>query len=350
MNTVSIILVNFNGTNDTVECLQSLSSSTYKEYNVFLIDNGSALENFEEYLLKIKTAGESFNRIYAISNQTDCARTLLIKKHFDPVYNLSDFQQISNDHQNLILLFNENNTGFAAANNVCIQLAQKLKSEYYWLLNNDTVIEKQSLNSLIHFSKILKEKKQKAGLIGSKILYYNGKNIIQTIGGIFNPLTSRQYHKGLNEKDTGQYDNDEVKIDYPYGASIFLNNSFLNEVGLMNEKYFLYFEELDWAIRARRKGFVNKFCYESKILHKQGKSTGKKMNKVRSPFNACLKSRNLLMFYRQHYFALLPIAWLRLFLNALRAFTKKDFTESKIIMKVLFGFKNCFLLQQKTNS
>ncbi len=348
MNTTSIILVNYNGTNDTVECLLSLNSSTYKQYNVFLIDNGSALENFEEYLLKIKTTGKNFNRIYAISNQADSARTLLIKKHFDPVYNLNEFHDISNDSQNLILLFNENNTGFAAANNACIQLAQKLKSEYYWLLNNDTVIEKQSLNSLIHFSNKLKEKKQKPGLIGSKILYYNSDNRIQTIGGIFNPFTSRQYHKGLNENDKGQYDYPDVKIDYPYGASIFFTANFLNEVGLMNEKYFLYFEELDWAIRAKRKGFETKFCFESKVFHKQGNSTGKKMNKARSPFNACLKSRNLLLFYRQHYFALLPIAWFRLLLNAFRAFTKKDFSEAKIIMKVLFGFKNCFLVQQKT--
>ena len=347
MTDTSIILINYNGSADTVECLQSLRTSSNQHFNVFLIDNGSTLSTFEDYLIKIKNESKYFSKVFVITEYSQPDRTILVKKYFDSA--IINQTQLTDTPVNssLILIFNNSNTGFAAANNTCIRLAQKLKSKYYWLLNNDTIIEKNSLTALIHFSEKLNKKNIRLGLVGSKVLYYQKRNILQTVGGIFNPYTTRQYHKGLNETDNGQYDNYEVSIDYPYGAAIFFDDRFLNEVGLLNEKYFLYYEELDWAVRAKRKKFESRFCFESKVYHKQGNATGKKMNKSRSPFNTCLKSRNLLSFYAQHYLALLPVAWLRLLFNAIKSLLKNDLPEAKITIQVLFGFKNCFLIQQK---
>ncbi len=349
MATTGIIIVNYNGTTDTIECLQSLYSLSSNDFNVYLIDNGSSLENFEDYLIRIKKISARFKEVQALVDIATSNRTDLINKYFNTQQTSDHLSNEPTEHPVLFLIFNETNKGFAAANNQGILLAQKLNAAYFWLLNNDTVLESDSLNALIRFSELIKSENQQPGLIGSKVLFYNNQNTIQTIGGIFNPFTSRQYHKGHKEKDNGQYDHAEVKINYPYGASIFFDTNFLNEVGLMNEKYFLYFEELDWSVRAMRKGFESRFCFESRVFHKQGNATGKKMNKTRSPFNTCLKSRNLLLFYTQHYFTLLPVAWLRLLLNAIKAFIKNDFEEAKMITRVLFGFRNCFLIQQKND-
>lgn len=349
MTDAGIIIVNFNGTNDTVECLHSLHLSSYSNYNVYLVDNGSSLHNFEEYLIRIKEAGELFNEVRALIDSVSSERISLIEKYFHTIQTTDDQQHPLNQKKVLYLIFNETNKGFAAANNQGIQTAQKLNAEYFWLLNNDTVIESDSLQALIRFAEKIKTKKQQPGLIGSKVLFYHNRNIIQTIGGVFNPYTSRQYHKGLNEIDNGQFDTDKIKIDYPYGASIFFDRNFLNQVGFMSEKYFLYFEELDWATRSKRLGFESRFCFDSRVFHKQGNSTGKKMNKARSPFNTCLKSRNLLLFYHQFYFFLLPAAWFRLLFNALKAVLKNNIAETKIIFKVLLGFRDCNLIQKKIN-
>ena len=168
------------------------------------------------------------------------------------------------------------NGGFAAGNNIGIKYAlAKNDFEYVWLLNNDTVIERDSLTNMVNrFQR--KVVTEQIGIMGSKLMYYHNPQIIQAMGGVYSDWKARGYHLGGLEKDIGQYDNDEFikDVSYPVGASMLLSKQFLQDVGLMNEEYFLYYEELDWMERAKAKRYRLDISYESKVYHKEGGSIG----------------------------------------------------------------------------
>ena len=114
----------------------------------------------------------------------------------------------------------------------------------------------------------------------------------------------------------------------------------------MQEDYFLYYEELDWVMRGKRKKIPVRICGSSKVFHKQGTTTGKKMEASLTPFTACLHHRNFLLFYKRFFPMLYPVAVARLFAKSINCFLKGQKTEAKILFKVILGFKNCSVYQK----
>ncbi len=337
---VAVILVNHNGADDTIECLHSLLNSSYQNFKVILIDNNSTHENFTKliewsngnYLPKFDTPASIAHCLK--EDIIFPLRFKILDKYSGKNFSPSDFDPT----EKYFLLRNPANSGFAVANNIGIRLAQHLNCEYFWLLNNDTVVEKNALQNLITFSE--NGSIEADGIIGSCVMYYNQPEIIQSLGGKFNSWTAKSYHVKQGMK-LNSIQSMPPEIDCPYGASMFVSKNFISEVGEMCEDYFLFYEELDWAIRAKQKGKSVGVCLNSMVFHKQGRSTGKKMDKQASPFISCLHSRNLLFFYRKFFPSLYQIALLRLFAKAMRSFAKGNTADFKIIMKVIAGFKNC---------
>ncbi|MGC6431540.1 MAG: glycosyltransferase family 2 protein [Jejuia sp.] len=240
---VSIVSVNYDQPEVTCEMLESLRSATYPNFETFVVDNASP---------------------------NKCPN--IIKEKYPEI--------------NLII--STKNLGFAGGNNIALKQA---KGDYILLLNNDTEVKPDFLESLVE----LMETKKDIGIVSSKILYYYEDNVIQYAGASpINHITSRNRFYGHNEKDHGQF-NEITETCYPHGACMMIRKSVLEELGLLYEGYFLYYEELDFAERVKQAGYKIYYQPNSSILHKESISTGKN-----SPLKTYYMNRNRVLFLRRN--------------------------------------------------
>ena len=263
---VAIVILNWNGWKDTIECLESLYQINYPHYRIVLVDNNSS----DESLLKIKSY---------------CSGKIKVKSNFfeynennKPIpikeYSKEESEYITNKkdltNNTLILIKNDTNYGFAEGNNIGIRYAlQTLNADYVLLLNNDTIVDKDFLGEMVSLGKI----DENIGIVGPKIYYYNDPDIIWCIGGKIGWKLARGLHVGTNEVDNGQYSRTE-EFDYVSGSAFLVKREVIDRVGLMDKKFFLYFEESDLALRASKKGYKSVYAPEAKIWHKVSKSGG----------------------------------------------------------------------------
>ena len=243
---VYIILVNYNGCEDTIECVQSLSEMDYEEYRIVVVDNGSSDDSLEKLNL------------------------------------------IRNDK--IIVIDAQMNLGFSGGNNVGINYALEHGAEYILLLNNDTIVQKNFLRELVCTAREYDNK----AVITSKILYAFDEKSIWYAGGIFNSITSRTSSIGIHELDEGQYDICKV-VSFVSGCCMFIPVGIIREVGLMSEEYFLYCEDTDFCCRIMKKGYQLVYQPSSVIFHKVSASTTK-LNELMNYYIV----RNKLIMVRKH--------------------------------------------------
>lgn len=321
---VSIIILNWNGWEDTIECLESLYQINYPNYDVILVDNASSndsLKKIKEYCDgKIEVESNFFRY-----NHTNKPIKLLefIKGDFE--INNSIFREFLSLSANkrLILIKNDKNYGFAKGNNIGIEYAIKnLDPRYVLLLNNDTVVDKCFLNELINCG----ERKENIAAIQSAIYYYNDKNKLQSLGGNLNIVTGGEYNLTANE--------DFLDCDRLIGAAMLIKLNAIEKVGLIDEKYFLYMEETDWCYRAKKKGFKLEGCKKSKVWHKLYSSSGKN-----NPILNYYWTRNMILFYIKNCKQYLPIFMIffsiKKCIQIVFLMSKLDFLNIKAI---LYGF------------
>ncbi|GGL57256.1 glycosyltransferase family 2 protein [Sporolactobacillus putidus] len=252
---VAIIIVNWNGYKDTSECLASIGKLSYNDFKVFIVDNGSSDNSY--HLLKTFITQTSLD--YAVE-----------------------------------LLKSNENLGFAGGNNIAIKQALNQGFEYFWMLNNDTVVDPKALLYLVE--EISKNKN--IGIVGSKIYYYNSDTIWYA-GGLVNKMTGFTKHIGNKQIDTGQFNNIKL-VDYITGCSLLFRKELLDEIGFMMEDYFLYCEEVDWNIRASKFGWKLVYIPKSVVYHKVSKSSGGALNLspevtyyyIRNPFVTIKRTQN----------------------------------------------------------
>lgn len=145
-----------------------------------------------------------------------------------------------------------------------------------WLLNNDTEVQPDSLTRLVERA----QEDDSIGIVGSTLLYHHNRRRVQALGGArYNRWLGVAKHIGEGQnwdkiKDNIRRDEIERQMDYVVGASMLVSRRFIEAVGLMSEDYSLYFEELDWAIRGKKKGFRLAWAPDSIVYHKEGATTG----------------------------------------------------------------------------
>jgi len=301
-----IVVLNYNGFDDTVECIESLLKIE-DEFKIVVVDNSESEDDFN----KFKARFPKFRFFY--------------EKHYERV---SD---------RVVFIKSLKNGGFSAGNNIGIRYAFFCGDfKYIWVLNNDTVVDKNAL-------KFLKEKiekvDKKVGFLGNKLLYYNS-NTIQAIGGKYNKFIAQAVGVGAFEEDKGQYDREDIRkiVDYPVGASMFFKKEFLEEVGLFNETYFLYFEEMDYVIRAKNMGWDFDICYKAKVWHKEGKSTREHLF-LRSEFSDLINLKNRIIFTKRYFPCYLPFVYLSFVPVIMNRIKRKRFKVIKEIVKFMIGIK-----------
>lgn len=228
---ICIILVNYNGYDDTVECIKSIENSDYDNYKIILVDNGSKDKN--------KILNDNY-----INNAAD-------------------------------VIISEENLGFSGGNNLGIKYAQeKYDPEYYLLLNNDTVITKDTISNL----KKGFDFDRKAGIITGKIYYFSEPKTIWAAGGKFNFNTGIADQPELGKIDDGvQYEN-TCEVSFATGCTMLISKQVINTVGYLEESYFLYAEDTDYCCRVLNAGFKIIYVGKALIYHKVSASTGKQSN------------------------------------------------------------------------
>jgi len=222
---VSIIILNWNGYADTAECLNSLQELDYPNYRVLVVDNGS----------------------------TDDSPT-----------------KIRDGYPWVVLVKNDKNFGFAEGNNIGIREALNWEPEYILLLNNDTVIDKNTVAEMVRGF----ESDSKVGAIGAAIYSYYQPHIIESTGAQISLRTGRVYHTehGQSEK---RRDNTKYKeVDAISGCAMMIKKKIIGEVGLMDPDFFCYVEDIDWCLRMRKTGYKMVTALDAKVWHKGGRSTG----------------------------------------------------------------------------
>jgi GT2 family glycosyltransferase len=267
MNKVYIVLVNYNNYADTIECLESLLKSSYLNFQIFIVDNSlndTSTENLSSWMA---------NNDYNISTDfKDLIFPLEHKPVSHDVVNEVEFNTGNKTFEKKITIIRAKNNGFAAANNIVLKYIMENGAEasLIWILNNDTVVEKNTLYNLVDFYQHNINNKY---ILGSKLMHYNRPNVIQAVAGNYNAWIGKHTHVGNGEEDFGQYDDYKPgEMDYPVGASVFLSKLFIEQAGLMCEDYFLYFEELDWVKTGNQYGFTMALVPDAVVYHKEGAS------------------------------------------------------------------------------
>jgi GT2 family glycosyltransferase len=295
MSRTAIILVNWNGWKDCVECLSSLFASEGQEsFDAWLVDNGSTDDSVEQM-----TA-------WAVGQSHFCFPALPGVRHLAPddrpSFRLHDWNggitglRPAAQVARLNIVRNRTNSGFAGGNNVGIAAASVDRYSHFWLLNTDTVITNDALNQLL----IRAAENSDVGMVGSTLVYYHRPQVVQALGGArFDEKGLRSPHIGDGSalgavpRDTVARQRIEAEMAYVIGASMLVSSNFLRSIGPMCEDYFLYYEEWDWALRARGR-YTLAYAPSSVVFHKVGGSSAKPQSDL---------SMRLLCENRLHFFA-----------------------------------------------
>lgn len=200
---------------------------------------------------------------------------------------------------------NDNNLGVAAGNNQGILMALSEGCEWILLLNNDTTFPSNFLSELIASSSQLGRR-----VTVPKIYFDNPSGHIWYGGGGFNPRRGYTgYHTGIGEPDHGQFDIESI-VDYSPTCAMLIHQSVFIDVGLMDESYFVYFDDTDFCWRLKQLSIPIGYTPSTSLVHKVGGSTGGS----ESPFTIRMTSRNRLYFLRKHFGVIRANLWMPVFL------------------------------------
>jgi hypothetical protein len=236
MPKVSIIILNWNGLNDTIECLDSVYRLEYPNFEVVVVDNCS-------------TDGSVGN--------------------------------ISREFPQAFLIENSKNLGFTGGNNVGMKYAMRVGADYVWLLNNDTVVEPHTLAKLVEEA----EQSPQTGLVSPVIYCYDCHEKVQFMGA---------YVDFTNFNVTKVKDSKELEIQLIqrnlilWGTALLIKRKVIETVGYLSEKYFAYVEDCDYSFRAMKANYRASVRLDAHIFHKGSQSTGR-----HSPIQVFLGTRNL---------------------------------------------------------
>ena len=276
---VGIVIVDYYGLADTLECLNSI--------------------------LKCSLNDDLVIRVYVVDNSTE---------------GLLEVDKLPSGLK-CKLIANSMNRGFAGGNNDGIKSALLEGCEWIALINNDTVFVDDSLMRAVSFL----GESSSYGICGLRNYYFDRPDELWQSG--FRNCPKRATQFGVNPKDSPF--EGIVDVDYVPGSSMIVNAEVFNKIGLLNEDYFAYYEENDFCMRARSAGFKTCYLYDSKILHKVGRSSG-------GLLKFYLRSRNSNLFWRRNG------SYYNVMMNSVRFFLRANklmlnYKEWKYLMVYLWA-------------
>lgn len=284
------VILNYNGWRDTIACANSLLASVERPAWIVIVDNASTDGSVQALRQWAETAGCPWY---------ECA---------DPTTTVP--------RGSLILMQAGKNGGYAAGNNLGLRLLLANGADAFWILNNDVVVAPDAMRAMLDrlFSK------KRPGLCGARI-HYAGTDMIQCrAGGTACRWTALAtldgYRFSIRKALATPPEVVESRINFIYGACVMASRNFVQSVGLMDERFFLYCEEQDWAYSAKGK-FDLAYAEKAAVWHKEGSSTGHSYRHVNIKA-LLLLARSRLLLTRKHFPYALPVVALSICFSALR--------------------------------
>jgi GT2 family glycosyltransferase len=346
---IYLIVIAYGGGARTIECLESLFKIDYPSFKILLVDNKSR----DDSLDRIFSWARGDAPVHCISDQHAIVSRVLppVKKpvsvsffNHSRIDGIDQFrEEKSNDDQcydhQLMIIRSEKNMGYAYGANIGMTFAKDRDDiDFCWILNNDVVVDKAALACLVKKADIARSGDYRIGCWGAKMLFYDNSDIIQSVGCRFNRWCAIGFLIGAYSKDNGHYDKKKIKIDYLNGASLFVDMRMVSDIGLMNEEYFLYYEEVDWAIRAKKKGWLWDICLDAKVFHKEGGALGtSQKGSLRSIMADYYGLRNRLIFTRKFYPYACVTVYLSFFIVFLNRIVRGQFGRLKLAWRAMLG-------------
>lgn len=334
--TLGVVLVNYRRAADTIECLETLLRSS-APLQVAVVDNASGDGSIETIMAwaagthRAEAASSALARLSAPPLRKPLPCTLLT----------ADAAGTTPPATVLTVIDAGSNRGFAGGNNLGLRhLLLNRQINAFWLLNNDTVVAPDAAAALLARMAAT----PRVGMCGTRTMFYWQPDIIQALNGSrFNLLTGTS--RSIGGGRTGHFGYNPATIaeqtDFVLGASLAVSRAFLETVGPMEERYFLYFEEIDWAVRNRRRGddaFETAFAHGAIVWHKEGGSIGSSGRKgQRSAFSDYWLARSRLAFMRRHYLWLLPWHWLVTLAVAGLRLVRRQPDKAGAVLRALMG-------------
>ena len=245
---ISVIIVNYNGKKYNDACIASILNSTIKEQlRIVVVDNFSTDDSLEA--LRGKWGA----------------------------------------HKQVHILALDDNYGFSKANNEGIRYSMEQGIDYYFLLNNDTEIEPDTIERMFLSGQ------EKNAIVVPKVLYADRRDVIWCAGGTFTPVIKKTVQSGFNQRDNGQYDKSGACL-FANGCAFLLSRQIVEKIGFLDERFFLYYEDVEYSMRAARNNIGVYYCAEAVVYHKVNGSTGGN----EKPANAYYITRNWLLCNRLH--------------------------------------------------
>lgn len=288
-----VLIVNWNGWKDTIECLESMLRLCTVEYRVVVCDNGSE----DGSLDRIRAWADGALPARSVNPALSWLTSPPLPKPI-PHRSFTRAEAEGNapmGDEPLVLIQTGDDLGYAGGNNVGLRFAlHDPAARYFWIVNNDTVVDPEALSALVRYAK----EHPFVGMCGSLQRSYYHPGEIQALGGFrYQRWTGRVMMQG---RDANLLHIPPQPMDYVDGASMLVSRSFVEQIGLLDESYFIYFEELDWAERAKGR-FTLGYAPDSVIYHKVGAAIGTNANRRRRSLTSDkYQSRNRVVFARRY--------------------------------------------------
>lgn len=314
---VGVILLNYKGAEDTIACLRALYRLASPPGVIIVVDNASP--------------DDSVKRI--LEAWSEWASPLLVKMGEQKRLPVSDAVLLSLNH----------NGGYAAGNNAGIKLAREYTScTAYWILNNDTLPDAQALNRLCNRYNA----SQKISLVGSTLVFSHDGMTIQCTGGsrVLSILgITASLHQGESVENLCGICQERVEklLGAITGASLLIPEKIIQHIGMMREDFFLYLEDTEFSLRARKAGFPLLWAPDSIVLHKEGGTTGAasagNVHFERPLWVDYLMLRNRACFVREFYPWALPLLCASYIIVACKRLLRKQPDRVGLVFRAMWN-------------
>jgi GT2 family glycosyltransferase len=334
---LGVVIVNYKRADDTIECLESLLRSTVP-LRVVVVDNDSG--DGSATRIAAWAAGDLAppvaSEAMASLSQPPLPKPLALARSAGTAATSAPPTAA------LTLIEAGGNLGFAGGNNIGLRhLAQDPALEAFWLLNNDTVVAPDAAAALLTEMAAAAD----IGMCGTVVRYYWRPGVVQALGGsVFSRWTGNSHSIGGGQAAGAAFDKAAViaATDFVLGASLAVSRRFLEAIGLMEESYFLYFEEIDWSARNRRHAppFRIGFADKALVWHKEGGSIGSSgVAGKRSALSDYWLTRSRLAYVRRHDPLLLPLHALLTLGVAGRRLLRRQPDKAAAVIRALAGLQ-----------
>ncbi|GAB3731640.1 glycosyltransferase family 2 protein [Spirosoma lituiforme] len=313
---ICTVVVNYKTWSYTQACVDSLLACQHPGH-IVIVDNASPNDSVDKLTQFLASVSDSVD-----VGQFEGFRTMTIGA-----------QQAT-----ITLIESRVNGGYSAGNNIGLRYGlANSNCAYFWVLNNDTIVHPAALQAL--HSQAETSILPKPGLIGSVLMHYDRPDVVQSIGGHYLPWLGIAFPVGDGLTDQTKLGHYKKQINYVIGAACFMQRSFLMEVGLMDEDYFLYYEDTEWSYRATRLGYTNDVCLTSVVYHRDGGST--RQSTATPPLVDYYFARNKIRFSKVYFPYWLPTLCLSALAATVWRLLNRNTRAAKLILAVtveeLFG-------------